>query len=282
MNDRLPPSLLENPDPIEENPFSPEDPRHQVWAEATRKAHKSVYRFNEKVLEACTELDIASLGAKGHRAVTIDLARGKFGIWAERYLAVVRTDADLKKYDRWLVNYADSWITRMRQFTEQRQMESGVDHEVDTLTRELRISMATEVERWRSEARDWVDRCEVYQRSLAEDDDSAKAESVAPSDQTEPQHDIEAAVKPLPVPAAKHALVNETAVNHELLTPDPTVGVESDRRASAIIEKKKSKYGQSRREVLVSPAMKQWRKRAMETYCNRFDLTVRTWQGAYA
>lgn len=99
---RLPHSLAESGDPIEGNPYPKEHPAYQVWIDATRRAEGEVCRIDAEASSSLTPANADNwLPA---------LAVSKFDVWARRGVKVVWTDAAMRQYDRWLLDYANAWI----------------------------------------------------------------------------------------------------------------------------------------------------------------------------
>jgi hypothetical protein len=151
----LSPSLLSLDDPVDGNPFAPEDPRHQIWTDATRDAEHVLHRFNSQLLEHAPK--IATLGIAGHHAFTLDLVVGKYDIWANRNLAVVRTHDAIPAYERWLFDYAESWLETIRN-TSRLQSEA----QIENLLVDLRARLVQRIEHWRAEVRRWVQQWADY------------------------------------------------------------------------------------------------------------------------
>ena len=86
-------------DPVEGNPFAVDDPLHQVWLAATRKAEEEVCRITFSAL-----LNLTPSTAQGWPA-TLIIAR--FDAWAQRGASVVWSDRAVQHYDQWLVCYAN-------------------------------------------------------------------------------------------------------------------------------------------------------------------------------
>ncbi len=98
----LPSSYSGTGDPVDGNPFHPEDPRHAVWNEATLLAEEEVARINSAELGASKRGDALQL--------TLIVISEQFNVWARRGVKVVWSDADLRYYRSWLVAYANAFI----------------------------------------------------------------------------------------------------------------------------------------------------------------------------
>ena len=98
---KLPPGLKSDGDPVEGNPFSNEDARHQVWKEATRDAEDKLHLLQFNLLQS------SRVAAEEPNTRLVNLAVAKFDIWAERGVRVVWDDAAVRGYDKWLESYAN-------------------------------------------------------------------------------------------------------------------------------------------------------------------------------
>ena len=93
-------------DPVEsDNPFSPDDDRHQIWAIATRLAKTTLVRIDEQF-----NTDPARHPPDKYPARVVVLARLRFDVWSERALSVVMTEPAVEDYSRWLSDYTDNWL----------------------------------------------------------------------------------------------------------------------------------------------------------------------------
>ena len=94
-------------DPVEGgNPFPPADPRHRRWDTATDDARQTLVRFDAR-LEATAQV---TLDPAIYRAQLLDLAVGRFNVWARRGRSVVSSDGALRDYERWLEDYVANWL----------------------------------------------------------------------------------------------------------------------------------------------------------------------------
>jgi hypothetical protein len=140
---KLPAGLQSSGDPVRKNPFPNEDPRHKVWEDATHDAEEELHRFNSGHLK--TRPDPSDLGVSW----MCDLVVGKFDIWAKRGVQVLWSDDAVRTYDKWLLNYAQSWLRKIRAF-----FPTSIP--IETLLRELRLRLIARVEWWKGEARKYV------------------------------------------------------------------------------------------------------------------------------
>ena len=94
-------------DPVEAaNPFPPADARHSTWPAATADARRALLRFDAD-LEATAQV---TLDPALYRAQLLDLAIGRFDVWARRCRSVVSSRDALGDYDRWLADYVANWL----------------------------------------------------------------------------------------------------------------------------------------------------------------------------
>ncbi len=136
---RLPEWLGSSVDPVDGNPFPSASPRHDRWREATRIANERIHRINAERLGA-----LATTGPDWRvRCRTMDMIVLKFDVWAERYINIVWTDADLPAFAAWLAAYAASWLHAIESTGVFTAEVGGV---------ELTARLAGRVEYWKAEA----------------------------------------------------------------------------------------------------------------------------------
>ena len=88
------------------NPFPPTDARHGTWDAATTDARRALLRFDADLkVTAQVTLDPAI-----YRAQLLDLAVGRFDVWARRGRSVVSSDGALQNYEQWLTDYVANWL----------------------------------------------------------------------------------------------------------------------------------------------------------------------------
>ena len=88
------------------NPFPPGDARHGTWDAATTDARRALLRFDADLkVTAQVTLDPAI-----YRAQLLDLAVGRFNVWARRGRSVVSSDGALQNYEQWLTDYVANWL----------------------------------------------------------------------------------------------------------------------------------------------------------------------------
>ena len=88
------------------NPFPPTDARHGTWDAATTDARRALLRFDAD-LEATAQV---TLDPAIYRAQLLDLAVGRFDVWARRGRSVVSSDGALQNYQQWLADYVANWL----------------------------------------------------------------------------------------------------------------------------------------------------------------------------
>ena len=88
------------------NPFPPADARHSTWDAATTDARRALFRFDAD-LEATAQV---TLDPAIYRAQLLDLAVGRFDVWARRGRSVVLSDGALQNYEQWLADYVANWL----------------------------------------------------------------------------------------------------------------------------------------------------------------------------
>lgn len=94
-------------DPVEDgNPFPTDDTRHGTWDAATADARQALLRFDTD-LEATARV---TLDPTLYRSQLLDLAVGRFDVWARRWGSVVSSHDALERYERWLVDYVANWL----------------------------------------------------------------------------------------------------------------------------------------------------------------------------
>jgi len=164
----LPPDLQSDGDPVEGNPFRKEDPRHEVWKEATRVAAGKLHLLHSSLLKSFPK---APEDANSWR---VNLAAAKFDIWAERNVRVVWSDDAVLEYDQWLASYANAW---MKLFKE--RFSALID--LDSLLHELRVRLVERIEFWRGIARTEMRSASLLgPRSASEVRDAPKTEVASP------------------------------------------------------------------------------------------------------
>jgi hypothetical protein len=159
---KLPAGLLSTGDPVDGNPFPTDDPRHNVWADATLRAEEELCRFNSDSLKGWR------FDPKGPAPWMVNFASGKFDIWAKRNIQVVWSDGAVRDYDRWLFDYAESWL---------QVMSKGrlTVTDTETLLVQLRARLIERREHWRAEARRYRRQQEAQAKLEAKGGDAATA-----------------------------------------------------------------------------------------------------------
>ncbi len=139
----LAPGSESDGDPVEGNPFRKEDPRHEVWKEATRDAAGKLHLLHSNLIKSFPR------APEDHNSWRVNLAAAKFDIWAERNVSVVWSDDAVLDYDKWLASYANAW---MKLFEE--RFSALID--LDSLLHELGVRLVERMEFWRGIARAFV------------------------------------------------------------------------------------------------------------------------------
>jgi len=166
----LPSEFAATGDPVDGNPYPAANPRHARWAEITRIAEAKVSGINSHHLALPVSTDETEVAAR-----MIALIVAKYDVWAERGLNVVWSDPEIRLFDRWLVNYANSWLVMAR------------DHAppfvpLDAFLGPLRMSLARRLEYWKAEARRYVASATEVQIQATQSSETPEA----PSDLTVP------------------------------------------------------------------------------------------------
>ena len=137
---RLPLEYASTGDPVDDNPFAPDDPRNGMWAEETREAETKASHFKSTALldgTASTDLGF------------VRLVGALFNTWAKRGAAVVWDEPTLRVYDSWLVAYANGWIKTINaHYAANPHLGSP-----ETVLEPLRSMLAGLVEAWKATAR---------------------------------------------------------------------------------------------------------------------------------
>ncbi len=94
-------------DPVEGgNPFPTADTRYGTWHAATADARATLLQFDADLeTRAQVTLDPAI-----YRSQLLDLAVGRFDVWARRGRSVVHGRRALRDYERWLDEYVENWL----------------------------------------------------------------------------------------------------------------------------------------------------------------------------
>jgi len=143
----LPPGLCGVGDPVDGNPFPRENPRHAHWQQATLKAEEELCLLNVQFMKnSITRERFAEWVQRGGpfsaerelAAWTLNFVAAKFDIWAKRACHVVWDEYDLKVFDKWLFDYAESWLRAKRD---------------DAILPELRARLIERMEYWKAASR---------------------------------------------------------------------------------------------------------------------------------
>lgn len=133
-------------DPCGDNPFPPEDPRWQLWAEATRKAEEDLYQFRADLLRRTNAVPQRGNFWEQFLALWIESFTGQFDIWARRAVCVVSGDAAIEVYDRWISRYLAAMLT----LAQDRCPESYPQAQLIT---ELHYQLLPRLQFWKAAAR---------------------------------------------------------------------------------------------------------------------------------
>ena len=205
---RLPKAFASSGDPVDENPFAPENPRHVAWSEATRVAE----------LEACDlamrKMSLVSSFADfmehpfSPREWLVAPVVEEFDIWAKRGVHVVWSDLEVRLFDDWLVTYANALMDTLTGFLKRNPPPFDADAQLT----DARNRLGARVQYWRGEARRYRDQ----QRAAALMDASDKGTPAVTPEMKErrqrvvvkyrKEHDLSA------IAFARRVGVSETAV----------------------------------------------------------------------
>ena len=150
---RIPDGFASSGDPIDANPFQPEDARHQVWRDATRRAEEECARVNARSFSSLSPDNVYDWFA------TCPAAR--FSVWAERGIQVVWTDVALRQYDQWLVRYANASLEMLTEFFARNPPPVSPD----PILLNTRNKLGEQVQYWKAEARRYRAEQEDHQRT---------------------------------------------------------------------------------------------------------------------
>jgi len=143
---KVPAWLLSTEDPVKQNPFSADDPKHQVWEDATDAADEKLSRFNSNCMKTFSAEPSAQVDWG------VEVASTKFDIWAERGVHVVWNKSALRDYQQWLINYAEAWLKYAEAWQEAaNDFFPGTIPKV-TLLITMRSALTGRIEYWKAEA----------------------------------------------------------------------------------------------------------------------------------
>jgi excisionase family DNA binding protein len=138
---RLPDGFADSGDPVDGNPFPRDDPRHQVWQDATRRAEEEWARVNAESESSLTLENALEWGPTFFAA--------RFDVWAKRGIHVVWSDGDVEVFDEWLVAYADATLKALATLFERRPPPFAPE----TVLLLMRNAIGQQVQHWKAEAR---------------------------------------------------------------------------------------------------------------------------------
>jgi hypothetical protein len=140
---RLPSDFTSAVDPVDGNPFTPEDPRHAAWASATRIAEEELHRSHAGPVPVLPATTSESVNFFWNRALLPAL-----DAWARRGLSAIASERDVQQYGDWLHRYLNSWLDELARYFEWR--EPPFPAEVVLL--EVRRRFVRRTEFWKAEA----------------------------------------------------------------------------------------------------------------------------------
>jgi hypothetical protein len=169
-------------DPVEGNPFSTDDPRHRVWAKATRAALSDLHALKQSYFEKRNLVD----RREQHQSCLVDFIFGRFQIWAERGLSVVCSDQDARDYEQWLKSYMEA---ELKWWMEKHPNHFDSEYFLAALGKQL----ARACEYWIGNALKWVAEIEDQsEKEMASDEGQPADERPDKHKAGSPQKQIEA------------------------------------------------------------------------------------------
>ena len=121
--------------------------------------------LNAKLLEEGARRSSAH-GLAGHYAYLLESVSGRFDIWADRGINVIRSKGSIRNYERWLLDYANAWIQLMGAEIAKERAAGRSDAPGDQFLAELKSRLTARFEHWRAEVRKWVAEWEDYIRKV--------------------------------------------------------------------------------------------------------------------
>ena len=146
---QLPDNFGSSGDPVDGNPFPPDNPRHAVWAEATRAAEIEVCELNARSMGRMSTLAAFMEAPLSLYEWLVEPALEKFDIWAKRGIQVVWSDPEVALFDQWLVKGANAWLSEIGLFFER----NPAPFPVEMLRTRARNAFAARVQHWKLETR---------------------------------------------------------------------------------------------------------------------------------
>ena len=138
---RIPDGFASSGDPVDGNPFQPEDARHQVWRDATRHAEEEWARVNARSFSSLSPDNASDWFATFHTE--------RFSVWAQRGIHVVWSDAAVRHYDKWLVGYANATLAMLTDFF----VRNPPPVSADPILLDTRNRLGAQIQHWKAEAR---------------------------------------------------------------------------------------------------------------------------------
>ena len=155
---RLPTNFTSAVDPVDGNPFAPDDPRHAAWAAATRVAEEQLHRSHAKPVPDLPTNTSESVDFFWNRVVLPAL-----DAWGRRGLSAISGEQDIHRYDDWLHRYLNSWLEELAMYFEWREPPFPGD----VVLLEVRRRFVRRAEFWKAEARQRLRQVEAEAREAA-------------------------------------------------------------------------------------------------------------------
>jgi len=146
---QLPDGFSSSGDPVEGNPFPPENPRHAVWDEATRAAELEICELKARSLGRLTTFEAFVEAPVSPYEWLVAPMLGKFDIWARRGVHVIWSDPELAGFDKWLVSAANAFLVETEKFLER----TPLPFPTEMLRLRARNAFAERVQYWKLESR---------------------------------------------------------------------------------------------------------------------------------
>jgi hypothetical protein len=162
----LPSGLQSAGDPVQGNPFSVDNPRHSVWSRATGEAEQESGRLRLNLAKARFE-NLPAL-VEG----MINFATAQYDIWGKRGVHVVWNDQDVRSYDQWLHQNAESWLRVAADWCPDTVR-------AESLLGELQLHLIERLEWWKLEARRFVAEQQAHWAGVTDSDNIRDEERLA-------------------------------------------------------------------------------------------------------
>ena len=165
-------------DPVDGNPFPPDNPRHAIWKEATLAAEEEKCRLSAQAMRnRITREGFWAWYQRGGNLVefekwVLDLHGERFNIWAKRGHYVVLDENDLRIYDHWLSTYATNYLHLMKRSRTVRDWPIGTCR----LPGEFQSLLIEHVNHWKAVARQHLTYYRAEVKKLTEQDPTERTE----------------------------------------------------------------------------------------------------------